>query len=144
MIYTYFDKLKPELKQEILKVQSPPDTFSEYVTFVKNIENALAAARLDRPSRSTYVPPQARVADQFPQQLPSHLQIVPMDIDGTRRQILKVEPAEMARRVAGNLCLYCGLPGHDNRTCPNKGKGRAVRFLDLQPSESKNDYPTQS
>ena len=67
LIFTYFDKLKPELRQEILKVQSPPDTFSEYVTFVKNIENALAAARLDRPSRSTYVPPQARVADRFPQ-----------------------------------------------------------------------------
>ena len=64
-----------------------------------------------------------------------------MDIDGTRRQILKVEPAEMARRVAGNLCHYCG---HDNKTCPHKGKGRTVRFLDLQPSESKNDYPTQS
>ena len=67
--------------------------------------------------------------------------MVPMDIDGTRRQVLKVEPTEMARRVAGNLCHYCGLPGHDNRTCPNKGKPRTVRFLDLQP---KNDHPTQS
>ena len=67
-----------------------------------------------------------------------------MDIDGTRRQVLKVEPAEMARRVAGHLCHYCGLPGHDNRTCPNKGKGRTVRFLDLLLSESKNDHPTQS
>ena len=67
-----------------------------------------------------------------------------MDIDGTRHQVLKVEPTEMARRVAGHLCHYCGLPGHDNRTCPNKGKGRTVRFLDLQHSESKNDHPTQS
>ena len=55
-----------------------------------------------------------------------------MDIDGTRRQVLKVEPTEMARRVASNLCHYCGLPGHDTRTCPNKSKARTVRFLDLQ------------
>ena len=67
-----------------------------------------------------------------------------MDIDGTRRQVLKVEPAEMARRVAGHLCHYCGLPGHDNTTCPNMGKPHTVRFLDLQHSESKNDHPTQS
>ena len=67
-----------------------------------------------------------------------------MDIDGTRRQVLKVEPTEMARRVAGNLCHYCGLPSHGTRTCPNKGKARTVRFLDLQPAEPKNDHPTQS
>ena len=143
-IYTFFEKLKPKLRREILKVQDPPKTFSAYVTFVKKVENSMAASSLDRPSKPAYVPPQARAADQFPQQLPPHLQIVPMDIDGTRRQILKVELAEMARRVAGNLCHYCGLPGHDNKTCPHKGKGRTVRFFDLQPSESKNDYPTQS
>ena len=124
-IYTFFEKLKPELRREILKVQDPLETFSAYVTFVKKV---------DRPSKPAYIPPHARVADQFPQQVPPHLQIVPMDLDGTRRQILKVEPAEMARRVAGNLCHYCGLPGHDTRTCPNKGKGRTVRFLDLQHS----------
>ena len=144
MIFTYFDKLKPELRQEILKVQSPPDTFSEYVTFVKKVENGMAASSLDRPSKLAYIPPQDGAADKFPQQVPSHLQIVPMDIDGTRRQVLKVEPTEMARRVAGNLCHYCGMPDHDNRTCPNKGKGRTVRFLDVQHSESKNDHPTQS
>ena len=60
MIFTYFERLKPELRQEIVKVQTPSETFSEYVTFVKNIQNALAAARLDKPFRSTYVPPQAR------------------------------------------------------------------------------------
>ena len=125
-------------------MQDPPETFSEYVTFVKKVENSMAASSLDRPSKPVIIPPQAKAAHQFPQHVPPHLQIVPMDIDGTRRQILKVEPAERARRVAGNLCLYCGLPGQDNRTCPNKGKGRPVRFLDLQPSESKNDYPTQS
>ena len=54
MIFTYFEKLKPELRQKILKVQTAPDSFSEYVTFLKNIENALAAARLDIPFRSTY------------------------------------------------------------------------------------------
>ena len=104
----------------------------------------MAASSLDKSSKPASIPPQARAADQFSQQLPPHLQIVPMDIDGTRRQILKVEPAVMARRVAGNLCHYCGLPVHDNRTCPNKGKGRTLRFLDLQHSESKNDQPTQS
>ena len=104
----------------------------------------MAASSLDRPSKPAYISPQARAADQFPQQVPSHLQIVPMDIDGTRCQVLKVEPAEMARRVAGHLCHYCGLPSHDNRIFPNKGKGRTVRFLDLQHSESKNDHPTQS
>ena len=67
--------------------------------------------------------------------------MVPMDIDGTRRRVLKVEPTEMARRVAGNLCHYCGLPGHDNKSCPHKSKPRTVRFLGLQP---KNDHPTQS
>ena len=72
------------------------------------------------------------------------MQIVPMDIDGTRRQFLKVEPTEMARRVAGNLCHYCGLPSHDTRTCPNKGKARTVRVRDLQHSEPKKDHPTQS
>ena len=112
MIFTYFERLKPELRQEILKVQTPPKTFSEYVTFVKNIENALAAARLDKPFRSTYVPPQARAADQIPtQQIPPHLQVVAMDIDGTRRQVLKLQPRESARRKEGNLCHYCGLAG---------------------------------
>ena len=144
MIFTYFEKLKPELRQEILKVQSPPDTFSEYVTFVKNIENALAAARLDRPFRSTYVPPQARVADQFSQPITSHLQVVPMEVDGTRRPVLKVNPTEMARRVDGNLCHYCGIAGHTLRYCPHKGRFRTVRFLDLQPEEPKNEPPTQS
>ena len=48
LIYTYFEKLKPNLRQEILKVQNPPETFPEYVTFVKNIENSLATAHLDR------------------------------------------------------------------------------------------------
>ena len=56
MIFTYFERLKSEVRQEILKVQTPPETFSEYVTFVKNIENALSAARLDKPFRATYIP----------------------------------------------------------------------------------------
>ena len=104
----------------------------------------MAASSLDRPSKPAYTPPQARVADESPQPIPSHLQIVPMDIDGTRRQVLKVEPTEMARRVAGNLCHYCGLLGHVTRTCPNKGKAHTVRFLNLQPAEPKNDPPPQS
>ena len=88
-------------------MQDPPETFSDYITFVKKVENSMAASSLDRPSKRAYIPPQARAGDQSPQQVPSHLQIVPMDIDGTRRQVLKVEPAEMARRVAGHLCHYC-------------------------------------
>ena len=145
MIFTYFEKMKPELRQEILKVQSPPDTFSEYVTFVKNIENALAAARLNKPFRLTYVPPQARAADQIPtQQIPPHLQVVAMDIDGTRRQVLKLQPTESARRKEGNLCHYYGLAGHLLAHCPNKSQSRSVRFLDLQPEEPKPPPPTQS
>ena len=140
MIFTYFERLKPELRQEILKVQSPPETFSEYVTFVKNIENSLAAARLDRPGTSVYTPPKTRSADQIPpQQIPPHLQVVAMDIDGTRRQVLKLQPTESARRREGNLCHYCGLQDYVLVNCPNKSTSRTVRFLDLQPQEPKND-----
>ena len=107
---------------------------------MKSIENALAPARLNKPFRSTYVPPQARAADQ----IPPHLQVVAMDIDGTRRQVLKLQPTESTRRKEGNLCHYCGLAGHVLAHCPNKSQSRSVRFLDLQPEEPKNDSPTQS
>ena len=112
---------------------------------MKNIENSLDAARLDRPGMSVYTPPQTRSADQIPpQQIPPHLQVVAMDIDGTRRQVLKLQPTESATRKEGNLCHYCGLPGHVLANCPNKSKSRSVRFLDMQPEEPKNDLPTQS
>ena len=65
-IYTFFEKLKPELRREILKVQDPPETFSAYVTFVKKVENSMAASSLERPSKLAYIPPQARATDQFP------------------------------------------------------------------------------
>ena len=74
-IYTFFEKLKPELRREILKVQDHPKTLSEYVTFVKKVENSMAASSLDRPSKPAYIHPHARSAlpDQIPQPIPPHL-----------------------------------------------------------------------
>ena len=68
-----------------------------------------------------------------------------MELDGTRRQILKLQPGELQRRKDGGLYHYCGLAGHVLRNCPsNRNPRHHVRFLEVQPEESKKDFPPQS
>ena len=119
-IYTFFENVKLQLRREILKVEDRLETFSEYVTYVKKVENNKAASSLERPSKLAYIHPHARFAlpDQIPQPIPLHLQLVPIEIDGTRGQILKLQPGELQRRKDGGLCSYCGLAGHVLKNCP--------------------------
>jgi hypothetical protein len=45
----------------------------------------------------------------------------------------KISKVERERRIKSNLCLYCGLPGHSVKECPNK-KTKSVNGKKVPPS----------
>lgn len=57
----------------------------------------------------------------------SHPGVVPMEIDLAKQERLRENgkprnnrESERRRRFQLNLCLYCGAPGHQVRSCPKK------------------------
>ena len=108
------------------------------------VETNLAKSRRidDATRKPPYTPPH-----QASYPIPSYLQeVTPMELDGTRRKRLQLEPTEYARRKKGNLCMYSGGAGHNRDACPEKpaNQARQVRFLDTSLDQPKNDAPGQS
>jgi hypothetical protein len=60
----------------------------------------------------------------------------------------KLTPAERTRRLANNLCLFCGLTGHRAAECPKvpttaaKAKGRSAEVAEVPNDESSEPEET--
>lgn len=136
-IQKYYEGLKDEVKDLLLTVHDPPNSFDEYVDLTTAIDNRLHRREVERKTAKKVAPRQHSTTDTSMQRhapakpststsLPPG---VPMEIDATKtvpRQPLTKE--ERDRRFAQGLCLYCGGAEHTVKNCPNMSERAKKKF----------------
>jgi hypothetical protein len=154
-IDTFYRKLKPTVKDIIsyTPVDKRPKTFKKYVDFCIDIDNRVHEREVERrheakptntvkssnPSRNTNnssfspcVPPTSSSSSST---LPPG---EPMEIDATKTGKPRgpLTPEERQHRKDLKLCLYCGGPNHDAKSCPNMLEAAKKRFASKQANPS--------
>lgn len=130
---TFFDGLKEEVKYRILTPQSF-NSFEDLVDAAIKWDDLLFQFCRTAPAKNTTLvstprnplsTPTGRTPAPRPFQRPTPAPVqdnrgTPMDIDSVRHRPLT--PEERQTRMANNLCLYCGKPGHMARDCLSRPK----------------------
>ena len=138
--YQFYSGLKDIIKDELCKLDRP-ESLAKLMEIAIRIDNRIHERRLEKgPSR----PPMKTTTTQVP--APSTFQLVdrgpqPMDIDAARRKFKPLSEEEKQRRRMLNLCLYCGQPGHQAMSCPNKG--RPTQVSSATTSQQENSFPKE-
>ncbi|KAL0180227.1 hypothetical protein M9458_025669, partial [Cirrhinus mrigala] len=99
----YRKGLNPELQIE-LACRDEDLTLNQYIDLSIRVDNVMRARRSSRP-----------VSPMQPPVTPLEAPAEPMQLGTT-----KLTMEERERRLRGNLCLYCGQPGHIRATCPTR------------------------
>ncbi|KAI2654269.1 Transposon Tf2-6 polyprotein [Labeo rohita] len=99
----YRKGLNPELQVE-LACRDKDLFLNQYINLSIRVDNVMRARRSSRPVSAMQLPVAPHEAPAEPMQL------------GTTKLTLE----ERERRLRGNLCLYCGQPGHIRATCPTR------------------------
>ena len=115
------------IKDELARVEAP-DSLDDFIQLCIRIDQRLSERKKERlwslDHRPTYS--FSSTAQRDPQPATE-----PMQVDALRRSL---SISEKERRLAENLCLYCGEPGHFAIECPNKiRKTIAVTEVKEQP-----------
>ncbi|KAL0180019.1 hypothetical protein M9458_025461, partial [Cirrhinus mrigala] len=97
----------------------------QYIDLSIRVDNIMRARKPGRPF--TAMPPPMSVVDAAPE---------PMQIGAAK---LSVEERE--RRLRGNLCLYCGQPGHIRATCPTRPPRQRAAVSNDEPPLSRCEIP---
>ena len=116
--------LSEAIKDELTRVEAPDD-LDDFIQVCIRIDQRLSERKRERfwslDHRPTYS--FSSTAQRDPQSAPE-----PMQVDALRRSL---STAEKERRLAENLCLYCGEPGHFAIKCPNKIR-RTIAITELK------------
>ncbi|KAI2660046.1 Retrotransposon-derived protein PEG10 [Labeo rohita] len=115
----YRKGLNPDLQIE-LAYRDENLTLDQYIDLSIRVDNVMRARRSSRPVSAMQLPAAPHEAAAEPMQL------------GTTKLTLE----ERERRLRGNLCLYCGQPGHIRATCPTRPP--------RQPTSVSFDQPTSN
>ncbi|KAI2645459.1 Retrotransposon-derived protein PEG10 [Labeo rohita] len=115
----YRKGLNPELQIE-LACRDEDLSLDQYIDLSIRVDNVMRARRSSRPVSAMQLPAAPHEAPAEPMQL------------GTTKLTLE----ERERRLRGNLCLYCGQPGHIRATCPTRPP--------RQPTSVSFDQPTSN
>ncbi|KAL0186270.1 hypothetical protein M9458_017940, partial [Cirrhinus mrigala] len=115
----YRKGLNPDLQIE-LACQDEDLSLDQYIDLSIRVDNVMRARRSSRPLSAMQLPAAPHEAPAEPMQL------------GTTKLTLE----ERERRLRGNLCLYCGQPGHIRATCPTRPP--------RQPTSMSFDQPTSN
>jgi Retrotransposon gag protein len=120
---SYFQGLKPRVQQEII-MRGEPDTLQGLIDLATRIDAAQFAAFKASPSSTkTGASGKPNAAGSKLLQMPGVNQALPAGTKVKTEPVNfakgHVNPTERARRLAGNLCLYCGQAGHMRFNCPN-------------------------
>ena len=138
--YQFYSGLKDIIKDELCKLDRP-ESLAKLMEIAIQIDNRIHERRLEkRPNR----PPMKTITTQI--QAPSTFELVgrgpqPMDIDAARRKFKLLSEEEKQRRRMLNLCLYCGQPGHQAMSCPNKG--RPIQVSSANKVQQENSFPKE-
>ncbi|KAL0149071.1 hypothetical protein M9458_055686, partial [Cirrhinus mrigala] len=97
----------------------------QYIDLSVRVDNIMRSRKPNR--QFVTLPPPMSVADAAPE---------PMQIGATK---LSVEERE--RRLRGNLCLYCGQPGHIRATCPTRPPRQRAAVSTDEPPLSRCEIP---
>jgi len=136
--YHFIKGLNDEI-QDLLATRDLPHDLGSFVSKVISLDNQMRERRLQRysskPSKpfSHFVPKQNYPQDSRPTHAPPQLRSTPpsdgpspMEVGASRKQFSPLSAEERKRRVEKNLCLYCGQPGHQAKTCPVKFHRQSV------------------
>ncbi|KAL0181246.1 hypothetical protein M9458_023652, partial [Cirrhinus mrigala] len=115
----YRKGLNPVLQIE-LACRDEDLSLDQYIDLSIRVDNVMRARRSSRPLSAMQLPAAPHEAPAEPMQL------------GTTKLTLE----ERERRLRGNLCLYCGQPGHIRATCPTRPP--------RQPTSVSFDQPTSN
>ncbi|KAG1848642.1 hypothetical protein C8R48DRAFT_614755 [Suillus tomentosus] len=137
MIQKYYDGLKDEVKDLLLTVHDPPDSFDGYVDLTIAIDNRLHRREVKQKTVKKVAPRQHTTTNTNAQHhTPARPSVstslppgVPMEINATKtvpRQPLTKE--EHDRRFTQGLCLYCGGAEHTVKNCLNMSEHAKQKF----------------
>lgn len=112
--------LNDEIKDVLAGLVDEPDKLEEFIHLAAKIDQRLTDRRLEKTGSKAH--PRS---DKPQNALPNpHTGPVPMEVDSaavsTKKGKRSLTPEERAHRLANNLCLYCGKPGHRAADCPAK------------------------
>lgn len=124
----FYRGLRDDLKDSLSHFIDLPDDCSEFIDLVVKLDHRLSERRGERSRGDTkllIIKPEKRESDKSE----------PMQIGGMRGPL---SSEEKDRRRKGNLCLYCGKPGHYAKECPGKPKSspKKIALVENQPSEN--------
>jgi ferredoxin len=153
--------LRADVKDQLALRDEVPDEIKDLATVAIRLDNRLFARKKENQSSSragafrapTGYPttpvarvPSASFSVSAPRAAPPAVASgpVPMDIDGTVRRFKPLTPQERQQRIANNLCLYCGNPGHRVNACPAKTPARPVRPSRVQATTTTAPETTTS
>jgi len=153
-IDTFYRKLKPAVKDIIsyTPVDKRPKTFKKYVDFCIDIDNRVHerevehhheakpsnSSKSSNPSHHTHnssAPVHSHSSPAFPSSSSTALPAgEPMEIDATKTGKPRgpLTPEERQHRKDLKLCLYCGGPNHDAKSCPNMPEAAKKHFASKQ------------
>lgn len=127
---SFYDGLRPEVKDALAYVLDEPSKFSDYQDLVIRIDQRLydrkVEARGGTSNKSNDNKKKTTGHNQSSNKSNSDKPTPKtdpgaMDLDGTNNRKFKpLTPAERQRRMENKLCLYCGEPGHRAQDCPKK------------------------
>ena len=134
LIYVLSNKIREPIRFELAAQGTVPPLFHDYVAAAISVEQNQAAANNFRGQpqnqlpRLPYKPP--ALPAPAPRPNPPPQPHVPMDLDGMRaRNGGALSHEERRRKAKGNLCAYCGQPGHIVTSCPRRNGGLQARGL---------------
>ena len=134
LIYVLSKKIREPIRFELAARGTVPILFHDNVAAAISVEQNQAAANNFRAQPQPQLPrlpykPLALPAPA-PRPNPPPQAHVPMDLDGMRaRNDGALSHTERRRRAKGNLCAYCGQPGHIVTSCPRRNGGLQARGL---------------
>ncbi|KAL0150314.1 hypothetical protein M9458_054422 [Cirrhinus mrigala] len=120
-----------EAGEQIMALKQGRTTAADYALSFRTlaaqsgVDNIMRSRKPNR--QFVTLPPPMSVADAAPE---------PMQIGATK---LSVEERE--RRLRGNLCLYCGQPGHIRATCPTRPPRQRAAVSTDEPPLSRCEIP---
>lgn len=141
--YHYYKGLKPELKDELAKVDAP-SALDDYIRLVEKIDNRIWTRKQEKkeesspphrpnptPRREYHAPaptPMLNITTNDP---------IPMDIGAAVVRKGPISPEERQRRFREGLCLFCGTKGHRKSDCAElKRKGGVARAAMIRATET--------